>query len=111
MKEDVGLWIDHRRCVIVTVTDDSEDVEVTTSDVGKQLRCGGDSPLKGPDEAQEVPAGGSRERSRTGRLNGYYETVIASIRDAESIYVIGPGEAKGELKKRMDRAHPGGLIR
>jgi hypothetical protein len=27
--------------------------------------------------------------------------VIASIRDAESIFIFGPGEAKGELEKRL----------
>ena len=28
---------------------------------------------------------------------------IASIRDAQSILLFGPGEAKGELKKRLER--------
>ncbi len=32
----------------------------------------------------------------------YYDAVIASIREAESILIFGPGEAKGELKKRLD---------
>jgi hypothetical protein len=29
--------------------------------------------------------------------------VIASIRDAESILIFGPGEAKGELKERLEK--------
>jgi len=36
--------------------------------------------------------------------------VIASIRDAESIIIFGPGEAKGELKKRLERINLGGRI-
>jgi hypothetical protein len=54
-------------------------------------------------EAQQVPADDSRERKFTGHLNIYYNAVIASIRDAESILILGPGEAKGELKKRLVR--------
>ncbi|MGB2630260.1 MAG: hypothetical protein WBD17_03385, partial [Candidatus Omnitrophota bacterium] len=37
----------------------------------------------------------------TGHLNIYYDAVISCIRDAEAILIFGPGEAKGELKKRI----------
>jgi len=35
---------------------------------------------------------------------------LASISDADAILVFGPGEAKSELKKRLDRAKFGGHI-
>jgi hypothetical protein len=38
-----------------------------------------------------------------GNLANYYDEVIACIGDAETILIFGPGEAKGELKKRMER--------
>jgi hypothetical protein len=40
----------------------------------------------------------------------YYNAVIACIRDAESILILGPGEAKGELKKRLVRNKLDGRI-
>jgi hypothetical protein len=78
--------------------------------VEKQLRRAGDSPLQGPYEAQQVPADDSRERKRTGQLNIYYDAVIASIREADSLLIFGPGEAKGELAKRLERSHFSGRI-
>jgi len=57
-----------------------------------------------------VPADDSRERTFTGHLNIYYEAVIACLRDAESILIFGPGEAKGELKKRLEKSKLGGRI-
>ena len=33
----------------------------------------------------------------------YYDSVVACIRDSDSILIFGPGEAKGELKKRLIR--------
>ena len=110
MKEEVGLWMDHRKAVIVAVLDEGEDIERIESKVEKQLRRSGDSPLKGPHEAQQVPADDSREKAFTGHLNVYYDAIIASIRDAESIFILGPGEAKGELKRRMEREQLGGRI-
>ena len=40
----------------------------------------------------------------------FYNAVIACIHDAESILILGPGEAKGELKKRLVRNKLGGRI-
>jgi len=110
MRTKVGLWIDHRKAIIVTVTDKGEEIGLIVSKVEKQLRRSGDSPLKGPYEAQQVPADGSRQRAFTGHLNIYYQAVIASLRDAESILIFGPGEAKGELQERLEKCNLGGRI-
>ena len=110
MKTQAGVWIDHRKAVIVMVTDTGEEIRLLISSVEKQLRRAGDSPLQGPYEAQQVPADDSRERKRTGQLNIYYDAVIASIREADSLLIFGPGEAKGELAKRLERSHFSGRI-
>ncbi len=110
MRTNVGLWIDHRKAVIVAVTDKGEEIGLIISKVEKQRRRSGDSPLKGPHEPQQVPAEDSLQRAFTGHLNIYYDAVIASIRDAESILIFGPGEAKGELKQRLERNNLGGRI-
>ena len=57
-----------------------------------------------------MPADDSQQRSLTGHLNIYYDAVIAAIRDAESILIFGPGEAKGELKQRLEGLNLGGRI-
>jgi hypothetical protein len=43
-----------------------------------------------------------RDRKFTNNLNSYYDEVIALVRDADSIQIFGPGEAKGELEKRLE---------
>jgi hypothetical protein len=43
-----------------------------------------------------------RDRQFTGHLNKYYDQVLLSLRDAESILIFGPGEAKVELEKRLE---------
>ena len=110
MRTKVGLWIDHREAIIVAVTDKGEEIGLIISKVEKQLRRSGDSPLKGPYESRQVPASDSRQKTFTGHLNIYYAAIIACIRDAESILIFGPGEAKYELKKRLDRNNLGGRI-
>lgn len=110
MRTKVGLWIDHRKATIITVTEKGEEIKLLISAVEKQLRRSGDSPLRGSYEPMQVPADDSRQRTFTGHLNIYYDAVIASISGAESILIFGPGEAKGELKKRLERKNLGKRI-
>jgi len=110
MRAKVGLWIDHRKAMIVAVTDKGEEIRMIISKVEKQLRRSGDSPLKGPYETLRVPADDSRQKTFTGHLNIYYDAVIAALRDAESILIFGPGEAKGELERRLKKNKLGGRI-
>jgi hypothetical protein len=110
MNTKVGLWIDHRKAIIVAVTDKGEKIGLVISKAERQPRRSGDSPLKGPYEPHQVPAQDSLQRVLTAHLNIYYDAVIASIRDAESILIFGPGEAKGQLKERLEKQGLGGRI-
>jgi len=110
VRTKIGLWIDHRKTIIVAITDKGEETRLVLSKVEKHLQRSGDSPLKGRYESQKVPADDSRQRTFTGHLNIYYEAVIACLRNAESILIFGPGEAKGELKKRLEKNKMGGRI-
>lgn len=110
MKEKAGVWIDHRKALVVTVTSTGEHSVVIVSGVEKHPERSGDSPLKGSYESAQVPADDSRERALTHELSTYYDTVIAAIQNAESIIIFGPGEAKGELHKRLVRHNLGGRV-
>lgn len=110
MNKQLGLWIDHRRATIVTITDQGEEISEILSDVEKQLGRSGDSSLKGSYETFQIPADNSRQRALTGELNAYYDEVIGQIRDADSILIVGSGVAKHELQKRLEEKRLGSKI-
>ena len=110
MKTKVGVWIDHSKAVIVDVTNTQEDTRIILSEVESQLQRTGDSPLKGRFESQQVPADDNRQRAYTEHLNGFYDEVIACLRNAGEILILGPGEAKGELKKHLESNRMGACI-
>ena len=95
MKKGIGLWIDHRKAVIVTVSDEGEQVKEITSHMEKHVRFS-DAASKGS-QGEDV-----RDRQFENHLNSYYDAVIAVIRDGDFIQIFGPGEAKGELEKRLE---------
>ena len=97
MKKEIGLWIDHRKAVIVIVTEDGEEIKKITSDMEKRVRFSGGTAGDGSSES-------ARDNQLVNHLNDYYDEVIAVIRDADTIQIFGPGEAKGELEKRLETA-------
>ncbi|MFA5857901.1 MAG: hypothetical protein WC955_02430 [Elusimicrobiota bacterium] len=101
MKTKMGLWVDHRKAIIFAVTNEGEEIKLIISKVEKQLRRSGDSPLKGRYESLKVPSSDIRQKTFTAHLNIYYDAVIACIRNAGALLIFGPGEAKGELIKRL----------
>jgi hypothetical protein len=101
MKKEIGLWIDHREAIIVILTDGGEEIKHIISNSGKHIRYSGSSHSKTPEGSKDVTAEDQRDRKYGNNLNKYYDEVIAVIRDADSIQIFGPGEAKGELVKRI----------
>ena len=97
MQGHIGLWIDHREAVLVILTDKGEETKHLKSNMESHVRFSGDPSDRG--SAEDM-----RDRQFGNRLDKYYDEVVALLRDAESIQIFGPGEAKGELEKRLERA-------
>jgi hypothetical protein len=111
MTNKTGIWIDHRKAVIVTVLADGEQIDTISSNVEKHPERAGDSPLKGRYEAQQVPADDKRQRALTGQMNAFYDSVIGKTAAADTMFIFGPGEAKVQLKRRLERHQLGLRVR
>ena len=93
MKKEVGLWIDRRRAAIVTVINEEIKMRHIISDIDNHFQFAGGMPQFTDDDILD--------RRLANNLKKYYDKVISDIKDANSILIFGPGEAKIELKKRM----------
>ena len=101
-RREAGVWIDHRKAVIAIIAGTHEEMRQVTSGMEKHVRYSR--------SAQEDSAEDQRDRRFTGHLNEYYAEVIGCIRDADSILILGPGEAKVELEERLGKEALGGRI-
>ncbi len=108
MKKEVGLWIDHKKTVIVTLTDKGQEIKQISGRLERDDQpSGGWAAHSGKDYGEQD----RQDKRFTGHLDKYYDEVIAFIHDAESILIFGPGEAKGELKKRIESEElPGRIV-
>ena len=96
MKKQAGLWVDHRKAVIVLITEEGEEIKTITSNMEKHVR------FTSGTGSEDGSSEDVRDRQFGNHLNNYYDEIVMVIRDADSIKIFGPGEAKGELEKRIE---------
>jgi stalled ribosome rescue protein Dom34 len=100
MKKQAGIWIDHREAFIVFAGDGALDAQHLASGMEKHVRYAGRA------ASEEGTADNQRDRQYATHLEQYYDEVITYLRDVTSLLLLGPGEAKGELKKRIEIKSP-----
>jgi hypothetical protein len=88
MIDCAGIWLDHRKAFVVTLSADGEDTKLVLSRVEKHPE-------------RKVLANERRQRAPPGELNKYYHAVISTVCGYENVFLFGPGEAKHELRKRV----------
>ena len=102
MSINAGVWIDHHKAVVVLMTDDGEDVQTIESNTDRPFASAGGPSSKQQDRPQGFVSEDKQERKFMSELNTYYDEVLACLGHADSLLILGPGEAKGEFKKRLD---------
>jgi stalled ribosome rescue protein Dom34 len=65
---------------------------------------GGSRTAKTPYGPQQVSVDGKQEQRVKRQLRQYYQEIIRRIKDANNILIFGPGEAKTELKKEIQKS-------
>jgi len=101
MKNKAGVWIDHRKAVVVVITDDGEETRQVDSGADRPFASAGGPGSKQPDRREGFVAESTQEHKFMNELNMFYDSVLTSLNGADSVLIIGPGEAKGEFQKRL----------
>lgn len=103
MKKQIGLWIDHERAFIVSLVAGREEITIITSDVESHIKSVGGSRTASPYGPQDVATEKKLERKRKQHLHKFYQKIIPALKDAQQIFIFGPGVAKAELEKECDK--------
>lgn len=104
MEKNIGLWVDHEKAFIVSIINSKEEMKKIISNVESHIRTLGGSRAATPYAPQDVAAERKFERRRKKHLHQYYKKVIDEIKDAQSILIFGPGQAKIELEKEIKKS-------
>jgi stalled ribosome rescue protein Dom34 len=98
MDRNVGLWIDHKQAYAIWYEDGR--VEVISSHIEPPAHYSGGTQLGGKLNQKGDMELHHNDRFRL-QLNKYYQQVMSALKEADSIFIIGPGEAKIEFEKTL----------
>jgi stalled ribosome rescue protein Dom34 len=100
MDRNVGLWIDHKQAYAIWSADGK--VEVIPAQLEPPAHYSGGTRLGGKLNAKADTELRHNDRFKL-QLQKYYQQVIAALKRADSIFIMGPGEAKIELEKAIKK--------
>jgi hypothetical protein len=107
---NAGVWIDHHKAVVVLLTEQGQEMLKIQSGDRASARSPAGLRAKNGQAANDFATEGNRGQQVTIHRNQYYDEVIACVRNAQAILILGPGEAKGEFRRRMVREKFGGHV-
>jgi len=96
MDRNVGLWIDHKQAYLIWYKEGR--VEVIPSNIEPPEHFSGGTQLGGKLNQKGDVELRHNDRYRL-MLTKFYKQVVAALKDAGSVFVMGPGEAKVEFEK------------
>ena len=100
MATKIGLWLDERQAVIVSVTNMSAKITKVKSAIKDEIFAV--NAVSGDSGAKRDPAAAHRNKIKIKEaLDPYYDGIIDNIWDAREMFIFGTGEAKYELKNRL----------
>ena len=105
-----GVWIDHRQAIVVLLTDAGHEIKKFKSGIDQPVRPSSSSHPKHKYTPNDFIAEDRRERKLVGDRKEVYDEVLACIRGADSLLILGPGEAKGEFSKHIKAKKVRGIV-
>ncbi len=105
MKKNTGLWIDHKEAVLVSIEGDQTVVQRVESGAESHIKPSGGWKAGGTVVAQSVYNERTADERRKHQYHAFYQKVIGLLGDSAGIALFGPGEAKIELAKEIEKVN------
>ena len=101
MATKAGVWINHKQAIVVLITDAGQEIKKFQSVLEQPARPASGSRSKNKYTPNDFIAEDRRERKLVSGRTKVYDDVLACIRGADALLILGPGEAKGEFSKHI----------
>jgi hypothetical protein len=103
MTNNIGLWIDHKKAILVIQSEKGEKIQKIESGVERRIPDRGASHPRSRYSAEHQQGDDQLDNKFAEQINKFYDKIISELRRTEAVLIFGPGEAKGELEKRVTR--------
>jgi stalled ribosome rescue protein Dom34 len=100
---NVGLWLDNKKAIIVTIENKEASTHIIESHIEKLVKSSGGTRSSASNGPQDVASEQQRDEKFKHHLHDYYKKIIEYIKNCEKVFIFGPGEPKKELRKEIEK--------
>ena len=101
MKKKTGIWVDHKKAIIVSLNGEKENVIEIESNIENAVyhdKEGNKGTFSGSHHGNSETKFEERKKNQ---LNDFLKEVIAKIKETDELYVFGPAETKTKLEQKI----------
>jgi hypothetical protein len=102
MKNQVGIWIDSEKAMIVSVNGENSSIKTIESTVENRVHHEKEGDKGTFSGGQHMNNESKFDERRKHQLNDFLNEVTAALQKEDSIYIFGPAETKTHLKNRLE---------
>ncbi|MCB4791490.1 MAG: hypothetical protein LHV68_06340 [Elusimicrobia bacterium] len=102
MKTKVGLWIDKKKAVIISISDKGEEIKVVNSNMEKYFQPSNGNFYNNDFGRKDFPAYDIVKRDMEMHIQKFYDKIISLIHNADPVFIFGPGQIKIGLRKKIE---------
>jgi hypothetical protein len=99
----IGIWIDHRRAVVVTIDEGGESRHVVESDIERHAGPEGSRRTSTPYGPQATSLERRMELKNRLRITNFFKKVIKGLGQPDHLLVMGPAKAKREFVELLKK--------
>jgi hypothetical protein len=101
MKKKTGIWVDHKKAIIVSLNGEKENVIEIESNIENAVyhdKEGNKGTFSGSHHGNSETKFEERKKNQ---LNDFLKEVIAKIKETDELFVFGPAETKTKLEQKI----------
>jgi stalled ribosome rescue protein Dom34 len=101
MRKAIGIWVDHRKAILVSLEAGAAIIRHLESDIEPHVHSSGGS--GGTAGVQSITKERAADERRKHQRHDFYQEIIKALGATSVVYILGPGEAKNELIKEIEK--------
>ena len=102
MKKQIGIWLDLKEAILITVNSKESKMEKIQSEI-EDFKVKGGHRSKTPYSTMEVASDIKYLERKNNQLEKFYKHIMNKVKDVDELFIMGPGEVKIGLRKRIER--------
>lgn len=103
MSKAIGIWVDHRQAVLVSLEAGDTIIRHLESDVERHVHSSGGWRAGGNAGVQSITKENTAEERRKHQRHAFYQEIIKALGATDEVFIFGPSAAKHELVSEIEK--------